>query len=92
MRSQFIDRRARSERTVAVEISERGGAENHKRIRAAVDFDAVEGVRGASLFHEHWPHRRPYVLEIEELSMLVARYEIHIACERPNVRSQFIDR
>ena len=75
MRSQFIDRRARSERAVAVEISERGGAPR-------TDIDAIEGVRASGPLHEHRRRRRPGVLEVVELTVVIAHDEVQIACGR----------
>ena len=60
MRSQFIDRRTRSERAVVVEVSERGG---HHR---GANVNAVEGVRASGPLHESRHRRRPEVLEVDE--------------------------
>ncbi len=75
MRSQFIDRRTRSARTVAVQVSERGGT----RI---ADVDAVEGVRASGPLHEHRRRRRPGVLDVVEQAIPIAHDEVQIACER----------
>jgi hypothetical protein len=75
VRSLFIDRRTRSERAVAVEVSEREGA-------VQADVDAVEGVRGSGPLHEHRRRRRPGVLDVDELAILIAHDEVQVACER----------
>ena len=75
MRSQFIYRRTRSERAVAVEVGERRGANN-------VDADAVEGVRASNPLHEHWRRRRPGVLDVVERAILFSHDEVQVACER----------
>ena len=75
MWSQFIGRRTRSERTVAVEVSEHGGA-------LLADVDAVEGVRASGPLHEHRRRRRPGVLGVDELAIVIAHDEVQVACER----------
>ena len=70
MQSQFIDRRTRSDGTVAVDVGERGGA-----VRA--DVYAVERVRGSGPFHEL---RLPGVLDVDELA--IGDYEVRVACGR----------
>ena len=75
-RSLNIDRWTRSERTVAVEISERGGA-------VPADVDAVEGVYASGPFHKHRRRRRPGLLDVLERARVdIAYYEIQVACER----------
>ena len=75
MRSQFIDRRTRSERAVVVDIGERGGAE-------LADVDAGEGILASGPLHEHRRRRRPGVLDVDELAIDIARDEVQVACER----------
>ncbi len=79
MRSQFIDRRTRSERAVAVDISERGGA-------VIADVDAVEGVRASGPLRQRRRRRRPGVLDVVELAIDIAHDEVQVACERRAIR------
>ena len=86
MSLQFIDRRTRSERAVVVEVSERGGA----RI---ADVDAVEWVRASGPCNEHRRRRRPGVLHVVEIAIVIAHDEVQVACgSHKFVQSQFIDR
>ena len=71
----FIDRRTLSERAVAVDISERGGA-------APPDEDAIEGVRASGPLHERRRRRRPGVLDVVEQATPIAHDEVQVACER----------
>ena len=75
VRSQFIDRRTRSERAVAVDISECGRA-------FPTNVNAIEGVRASGPLHEDRRRRRPDVLDVDELATVFAHYEVQIACER----------
>ena len=77
--SRYIDQWTLSERAVAVEISERGGA-------PATDVDAVEWVLAFSPFLELWLRRRPRVLKVFEPSILAAHDKIQVACERGKSR------
>ena len=79
MRSQFIDRRTRAERTVAVDVSERWGTPD---VPGRADLDAVEGVRASGPLHEHRRRRRPGVLYVVEQAIPIAHDEVQIACER----------
>ena len=86
MRSQFIDRRTQSERAVAVEICERGpgicAAISDPLDTTPADIDGVEGVRASGPLHEHRRRRRPGVLDVEELAILIAHDKVQVACER----------
>ena len=75
MRSQFIHRWTRSERAVVVEVGESG-------VTPIADVDAVEGVCASGPLHEHRRRRRPGVLDVDELAITIANYEVQIACER----------
>jgi hypothetical protein len=107
--SQHVDRRTRSERAVAVDISERRGGSpagvdgvderavavevSERGLAVPADVDAVEGVRTSGPLHEHRRRRRPGVLDVVEQAILIANYEVQIACERhTNVRSELIGR
>ena len=75
MRSQSLDRWTPSERTVAVEVSERG-------LAVSINVDAVEGVRASGPLHEHRRRRRPGVLRVDEFATVFAHDEVQVACER----------
>ena len=75
MRSQFIDSWTPSERAVAVEVCNRGGA-------PLTDVDAVEWVRASDPLREGRRRRGPNVLDVVERSNINANYEVQIACER----------
>ena len=84
--SQFIDRRTRPKRAVAVDVSERGGA-------VPGDYYAVERVRASGPLHEHRRRRRPGVLDVVEQAIIIAHDEVQIACgKHKNIQSQHIDR
>ena len=75
MWSQSLDRWTPSERTVAINIAKCGEA-------IIADIDAVEGVRASAPLHKHRRRRRPSVLEVVELAIINAHYEVQVACER----------
>ena len=92
MQSQFIDRRTPSERAVAVEVSE-SGDDLLVAVVNANPFSAAEGVRASGPRHEHRRRRRPSVLEVVELAIVIAHYKVQVACGRhKTMRSQHIDR
>ena len=75
MRPQFIARRTRPERAIAVEVCDRGDG-------LLADVDAVERVRASGPLHEHRRRRRPGVLDVDELAIIIAHDEVQVACER----------
>jgi hypothetical protein len=86
VQSQHINQRTLSEHAVAVEVSERRGTE-------PADVAAVEGVRASRPYHKHRRRRRPGVLGVDELAIVIAHDEVQVACgSHKFVQSQLIDR